>query len=246
MAFWIKITNYFWEIPSVKSKFSWWSQWELGNTDRHGSKNWYGKIQTATRFLVSSSIPFCAVATVRYIWFMIWLWTQWWLEGYRFLCYWWLPSRETLMWRSLVCITADGVTLHPSCWIWAWPTLIMVYLSSGKTWRAAVDAFPPFSHFYCAGAFWFVSHCLLCFIYLCRHWGGNGLWRESARCCGYLSLLFYSSDSSVCLFSGQGGNDSAKKERSVVMERVGDCSSGGDNNTPVLSSLALLNATTIH
>lgn len=47
------------------------------------------------------------------------------------------------------------------------------------------------------------------------------------------------------LFSGQGGDDSAKKKVSVVMEKVGDCSSE-DKNSSFVFCLAVLSATTIH
>lgn len=61
----------------------------------------------------------------------------------------------------------------------------------------------------------------------------------------FLSLRLFSFPV-LPLFSGQGGNDSAKKKKSVVMERVVDCSGGEDKSTPVLSYLAVLNTSTIH
>jgi len=56
----------------------------------------------------------------------------------------------------------------------------------------------------------------------------------------------FSNFPAVLLFCGQGGDDSAKKKRSVVIERVGNCSSGEDKNTRILSYLAVLNTVTIH
>lgn len=144
---------------------------------------------------------------------------------YRSLCYWWLLSQEMLMWHCLlVCIMPDGLMLHLSYWICTWITLIT---SSAETWRAAVDAFPPFSHFHCAGTLRFVFHCLLHLIHLCccsnrGLWGGEG----TAGCCRYffslLSLRLFGFPV-LPLFFGKGGNDGPKKKKSAVMERVGDC-----------------------
>lgn len=49
----------------------------------------------------------------------------------------------------------------------------------------------------------------------------------------------------LALFFGQGGDDSAKKKVSVVMERVRD-SSSEDKNSSFVFCLAVLNAATIH
>lgn len=59
------------------------------------------------------------------------------------------------------------------------------------------------------------------------------------------SFLFCYSCSSVSLFSGQGGDDAVKRNVSVVIEKVGDCSSE-DKNSIFVFCLAVLNATTIH
>lgn len=43
----------------------------------------------------------------------------------------------------------------------------------------------------------------------------------------------------LTLFSGQGGDDSAEKKGSVIMERIGDCSSE-DKNSSFVFCLAVL------
>lgn len=74
------------------------------------------------------------------------------------------------------------------------------------------------------------------------------LWRKLQNVVGtqvflsFLSLMPLSFPV-LTLFSGQGGDDSAKKK--VVMERVGDCGSE-DKDSSFVFCLAVLNVSTIH